>query len=666
MRKLIYTLKTCYFVFFFFLFFTIPVHAYLDPSVMTYAIQAVAGVAIALGTVAGFAWRKFRKKILHSDTNKYKEFESDALTFRDPEKNEAVTPDVVQIQAEQQRRVKKERITFKDKWHDFVRSFIPGILLSFAFSFMIAMYAPLEIYMNNKPEFWFDFSVLFPQMFKLSALIFLTAITILLFAYLLWEHFYHVLLIGGTVIFLCTYIQGNYLVANMPPMDGTTIDWSLYHKDMIVSGILWLAVFIGMILLARFVKIQRFRKFCSFLCAAISIMLLVSLFSINAKTNGTESKPYPHVISTNELFTMSSDQNFIIFILDAMDSKVSYSLMEKYPEYKKDFQDFVYYPDTIAAYPYTSRAVPFILNGQWYENQENFEAFQTKAMSVSPLLSKLEEQNYELTGYSTYIVDNSENLFRFSNIIKTEKKVSSSYRFMKLELKLSLYKYAPFFLKPLVAMDISEFSDTQYKPDDITKYSYQNPKFLNWMNNTKMETVSNKMFKLIHIKGGHVPFDMDKDLNSIDETKGTYEDKAGAALTIMSQYLNKLKEANVYDNSTIIILADHGFWKEKQNGTNRHNPLFMVKAAYEKHDSFTINETPLSYADLQDIYSRLLDGAEAGNISDYNESDIRTRRYLSYFPFTNTSHMKEMEYYGQAQEYDNCAYTGKEYIYDGR
>lgn len=57
---------------------TIMVGGYLDPSVMTYAIQAIAGVVIAIGAVAGIYWRKAKKKIdskLGIDENKNKEVE---------------------------------------------------------------------------------------------------------------------------------------------------------------------------------------------------------------------------------------------------------------------------------------------------------------------------------------------------------------------------------------------------------------------------------------------------------------------------------------------------------------------------------------------------------------------------------------------------------------
>lgn len=36
---------------------------YVDPSVVTYGIQALAGVIIAVGAVAAILWRKAKKKV---------------------------------------------------------------------------------------------------------------------------------------------------------------------------------------------------------------------------------------------------------------------------------------------------------------------------------------------------------------------------------------------------------------------------------------------------------------------------------------------------------------------------------------------------------------------------------------------------------------------------
>lgn len=54
--------------------------AYVDPSVMSYTVQAIAGVVIALGVVFGVVWRKIKKganKALGRDENAGKEVEED-------------------------------------------------------------------------------------------------------------------------------------------------------------------------------------------------------------------------------------------------------------------------------------------------------------------------------------------------------------------------------------------------------------------------------------------------------------------------------------------------------------------------------------------------------------------------------------------------------------
>lgn len=59
--------------------------AYIDPSVMTYAIQIVAGVVIAVGAFLGVYFRKIKKKTLDKlgiDENKNKEVESDDIEVK--------------------------------------------------------------------------------------------------------------------------------------------------------------------------------------------------------------------------------------------------------------------------------------------------------------------------------------------------------------------------------------------------------------------------------------------------------------------------------------------------------------------------------------------------------------------------------------------------------
>jgi len=56
--------------------------SYIDPSVMSYTVQAIAGVAIALGVVFGVIWRRVKKganKVLKRDENAGKEVEDEIV-----------------------------------------------------------------------------------------------------------------------------------------------------------------------------------------------------------------------------------------------------------------------------------------------------------------------------------------------------------------------------------------------------------------------------------------------------------------------------------------------------------------------------------------------------------------------------------------------------------
>ena len=62
--------------------FSITAFAYIDPSVMTYSIQIIAGVVVAVGAVIGIYWRKAKKKVqdkLGIDENANKTVEEDVV-----------------------------------------------------------------------------------------------------------------------------------------------------------------------------------------------------------------------------------------------------------------------------------------------------------------------------------------------------------------------------------------------------------------------------------------------------------------------------------------------------------------------------------------------------------------------------------------------------------
>lgn len=77
--------RFAYFFNCFAVFFTMPVHAYIDPSAVTYIIQGVAGVLIALGA----AFTIFRHKIFAFFKGKKKETDAEEkIEFKETDDQE--------------------------------------------------------------------------------------------------------------------------------------------------------------------------------------------------------------------------------------------------------------------------------------------------------------------------------------------------------------------------------------------------------------------------------------------------------------------------------------------------------------------------------------------------------------------------------------------------
>ena len=77
----------------------VPAFAYVDPSVTSMAIQAVAGVVVAAAAVAGVLWSKAKKKakqVLNIDENAGKTVESDVVVFDEAEKADEAKEEIKQ------------------------------------------------------------------------------------------------------------------------------------------------------------------------------------------------------------------------------------------------------------------------------------------------------------------------------------------------------------------------------------------------------------------------------------------------------------------------------------------------------------------------------------------------------------------------------------------
>ena len=675
-----HVLTMIYFSICFTFLFMRPVHAYIDPSVMTYAIQAVAGIAIALGTVVGIYWRKILKivrRIFGIRKVKSKNLETNDLVFNDDKNNCKITPATYskeEVQFLTKRKLivgsgskteivkeEKGKLNIKGRLIALILELLPGVLLSVANSFMLCYYAPLEMYMNNQDEFWFDYSILQPQVLRMMLGLFAILILVNIAVYVLNKKVYKLLTLLEIVWFVILYIHGNFFAADLPPMDGTTINWAEYYGKFRDSMIICLITVIVFSLCYKYLSSKKYYNTISFISVLISLMLMISLINITYKTNGKAEKQVDYIVSKNNEFNYSTQENFIIFVVDALDSATFQSVLEEYPEYKSFFEGFTYYPDTVCAYPLTSRSIPFILSGEWFENQINVKEFYAEAIHNSLLINTLEERGYRLDVYEdSFFYENDYS--RYSNLVETKVQVTNNHVLRNNEFQLSMYKYLPFFMKEDYQVDINSFSNTMKIVDEGTQaYTIDNQDYYNYQMSENISTTTENVFKFIHIEGAHVPFNLDENMNWIDNT-GTYALKIRATIKILENYLQKLKDSNVFDNSNIVIMGDHGFDELYRSIENRSNSLLMVKGLNENGD-FKMSDLPISYDDLQGMYQNLLNGAKGDTVFEGLTDDNNARRFLSH-DWTKENVLTEYLQTGYATDMSTMIATGKQYITD--
>ena len=124
--------------------------------------------------------------------------------------------------------------------------------MTLALSFLVALYAPLELYFTNVSEFPFDFYTLCPVLLKLFVLIFAAGLAGFGICYVLYDKLFDVALVGAGVVYVIAYVHGMFQAGNLPPLDGTAYSWGDYGKESIISLVICAVIFVLAVLLTRF------------------------------------------------------------------------------------------------------------------------------------------------------------------------------------------------------------------------------------------------------------------------------------------------------------------------------------------------------------------------------------------------------------------------------
>lgn len=538
-----------------------------------------------------------------------------------------------------------------------IRVAIPGLLVALTTCFLLFIYAPLELYVANQTEFWFDFYKILKAAAQNFLIFYAINVVGVLLSACLSERLCRVVTVTELVALLTLYVQGNFLVSNMPPFDGTEIVWENYRSENIKTAIVCILIAAAAVVVRKLFGAKRMETFCKAASAGLGGILLLTLVTIILTTGAYRERTTYYALENGQ-YSLSEDTNFLILLLDAVDAKSFEKVMDSDPAYEDTFSDFTYYPDMVGAYPWTAFSTPYILSGEWYEGQDYYLDYTASAVDESQLFYELSNRGYDIALYESdpWVTSYT---YRFSNMVELQHEAYVWKYFRRAICKLGGIRYAPFFMKEYCykAIEQTQGQHNAFVDESNPLYTWDLREFSVHMQEEEVTCREEKCFKYYHLQGGHVPFLYDADLNTVGDS--SYAETLEANIKVLGQFLQKLKQADVYDNSVIIIMSDHGFNPQDETSAyDRQNPLFLVKGAGESHP-LKKSLVPASYADLEDAYVRLLDGESGDEIFPYKEGENRERRYIFY---ENTNHvMYEWMQTGPAWNFEDYRVTGVTY-----
>lgn len=491
------------------------------------------------------------------------------------------------------------------------------IATSCAFSALIGIFGPIEFYFSNKYSVWYDLYNILPM--TLVVFIFLLAITLTIG-----------LLLGGdsnkgklyayvlTVLTLCLYIQGNYIKVPYGEMNGEAIEWDKYAGDELKSSLIWIALIAIAIIIYRKKQSEKMISILKAVMVCLMALMIFSLAVIGVMNDGFEKKKAVRPID-EKAYSYSKEENLIILVLDTFDSRVfeDYILDGNEQKVAKQYEDFTYYRDTMGTFTLTNYAFPHLLTGEKFLGDMYYEDYIEKAYGDAPLLKRLNNEGWSVRIHTDQCLPENSNDY-FDNTKKVTYASEDNAGLMSGIYKYVMFKYFPTSLKKYVYYpyeylegfkSVKTIDGVKATELSYTEDSWGNKEFYDSLKKIEVGE-QGKNCQIYHIKGLHALRDLDSNLNHIDNAKDMYslQQEAAVVSDIVVAWLAELKQVGVYDNSSIIIMADHGSVEYLTDDDNfAQCPLLMIKAKNEHHD-FEISQAPVSYEDLQGIYQNLLDG----------------------------------------------------------
>lgn len=457
--------------------------------------------------------------------------------------------------------VTKLRSLWSDKRKFSVRAILAALCaLTFAFTFIV--FGPYEVYISNMQYITFHFSQMVLPM-ALAGLVVFAVLFLVLIA--LRGKIFNYALSALFAVTLAGYLQCNFLNVDHGALDGAGIAWADFASTTILNIAVWFAV-----ALAVFAVLYFSRKVWAVGIQLVCIMLIgaqaVALCSLVITTDFPTFEETP-ILTTEGAYTVTEGENVVFFLLDRFDNSYVEEMFERYPEFKDKLGGFTRYNNFTGSYTRTMPSITYLLTGVQCDYTIHFNDYFKKAWTESTFIKDIRDAGYNTRLYTDtpYVFGTNENVKDLLDNITVSQPIVNHKQLYKHMLNLSAYRSAPEALKPSFWMYTGDLTTitSGSTTDGLSAFTINDVRF--WQDYREggltVDEDSKGTFSFYHFSGAHNPHYMDENGNEAPYTHtpdNMYRQIAGNMNGIFD-YIDELKEKGLYDNTTIIISADHGW-----------------------------------------------------------------------------------------------------------
>jgi len=377
--------------------------------------------------------------------------------------------------------------------------------------------------------------------------------------------------------------------------------------------------------------------------------------TLNANAYVKDDAAYTRVYPS---YTLSKKgKNVMVIMLDrALGGYVPY-ILEEFPEIKKGFEGFTYYPNTYSYGACTLTGGPALYGGYDF-NPFNLDEDRDHLQERLDASIRFLPWNFSKAGFDCSVFDppdyidlsgkdlqgffddiENTHAYNTGGVFKSAEQAAQDYDYLHRwsihnQIRHSFYLCIPTFLRSLLYDDGNYLSQDKVRKDLVLSDEVKSMELVSEMAEIS-EGDGNNLFVYTNLAAHsyaelQLPdFTFDENVdNSEYITSWSRDLKAEGAMPLedmtdkdrfksycanvaalrgIGQWMERLKEEGVYDNTRIIIVSDHGFYVFAfpqmiyEGGTSfeQFNPVLMVKDFGSKE--FTVSDKFMSNADVCSI-----------------------------------------------------------------